>query len=120
MGYHYLYVRPADNIIVENVNKNTQYAHDMAAKQEENQLQISHTIDFIVTVQGLMNKDAIGYRVKVGKAFSEVITNFTGAEERIKTLERRHLELLRAIAVLNKKHWDPAKAAEASGLEWKE
>ena len=120
IGYHYLYVKPVNNIIVESVNKTAQYAHDLEGKQKANQQQITEAIDFLVALQSSLLLNTVDYRENVGKAFKEVIVNFESAEERIKTLERRHLELLRAIAILDKKHWDPAKAAEASGLEWKE
>ena len=117
IGYHYLYVEPANNIIVENVNDNAQYAHDLAVKQDASQQQITEAMDFLVALQSSLLLNTVDYRVKVGKAFKEVIVNFESAQARIKTLERRHLEVIRALAVLQKKHWDPAKAAEASGLD---
>jgi len=117
IGYHYLYVRPVNEILAENIKHNTTYAYALADKQSENQQQITEAIDFLVALQSSLLLNTVDYREKVGKAFKEVIVNFESAQARIKTLERRHLEVIRALAVLQKKHWDPAKAAEASGLD---
>lgn len=117
IGYHYSYVKPVDGLFIDGIAENAVKIDSLTVKQETDHQQISNAVEFIVAFQGLMNKDTTGYRRLVGNAFGEVVTNFKEAEVRIKTLERRHLELLRAVAVLNKKHWDPAKAAEASGLD---
>ena len=116
LGYHFIYVDPVDEALVESVNKNTK----AVAEQDLIDKQLKITIDVIIAYQSAISEDTKQYRQLVGKAFKEVITNFDSAEERIETLERRHLEVIRAIAILQKKHWDPKKAAEASGLEWKE
>ena len=116
LGYHFIYVDPVDEALVESVNKNTK----AVAEQDLIDKQLKITIDVIMAYQSAISEDTKQYRQLVGKAFKEVITNFDSAEERIETLERRHLEVIRAIAILQKKHWDPKKAAEASGLEWKE
>ncbi len=116
LGYHFIYVDPVDEALVESVNKNTK----AVAEQDLIDKQLKITIDVIMAYQSAISEDTKQYRQLIGKAFKEVITNFDSAEERIETLERRHLEVIRAIAILQKKHWDPEKAAEASGLEWKE
>ena len=116
LGYHFIYVDPVDEALVENVKNNT----EAVAEQDLIDKQLKITIDVIMAYQSAISEDTKQYRQLVGKAFKEVITNFDSAEERIETLERRHLEVIRAIAMLQKKHWDPKKAAEASGLEWKE
>jgi hypothetical protein len=116
LGYHFIYVDPVDEALVKSVNKNT----EAVAEQDLVDMQLRATIDVIVAYQSIVSEDAKNYRELVGKAFQEVITNFGDIEKRIETLERRHLEVIRALAVLQKKHWDPKKAAEASGLEWKE
>lgn len=116
LGYHFIYVDPVDEALVENVKNNT----EAVAEQDLIDKQLKITIDVIMAYQSAISEDTKHYRQLVGKAFKEVITNFDSAEERIETLERRHLEVIRAIAILQKKHWDPKKAAEASGLEWKE
>ena len=117
IGYHYLYVKPVDEILVKNINDNAADVHVLASKQSENQQQITEAVDFLIALQSSLLLNTVDYREKVGKAFKEVIVNFESAQARIKTLERRHLEVIRALAVLQKKHWDPAKAAEASGLD---
>ena len=116
LGYHFIYVDPVDEALVENIKNNT----EAVAEQDLIDKQLKITIDVIIAYQSAISEDTKHYRQLVGKAFKEVITNFDSAEERIETLERRHLEVIRAIAILQKKHWDPKKAAEASGLEWKE
>ena len=116
LGYHFIYVDPVDEALVENIKNNT----EAVAEQDLIDKQLKITIDVIMAYQSAISEDTKQYRQLVGKAFKEVITNFDSAEERIETLERRHLEVIRAIAMLQKKHWDPKKAAEASGLEWKE
>jgi len=117
IGYHYLYVKPVDKILAENIKDNAVDVHTLAGNQIANQRNISEALDFLTALQSSLLLNTVDYRVKVGKAFKEVIVNFEGAQSRIKTLERRHLEVIRALAVLQKKHWDPAKAAEASGLD---
>jgi len=117
IGYHYQYVRPVDEAIIEDAKINKQHVDDLTGKQAENHMAISNAVDFLATLQRAVLQDTIGYRTQVGKAFGEVIVNFESAQVRLKTLERRHLEVIRALAVLQKKHWDPAKAAEASGLD---
>ena len=116
IGYHYLYVRPVDTLISDGVVANAVKVNDLELKQEMDLKQISAAMDFIVVFQQIAQEDTQHFRGMVGKALGEVVTNFEEAEARIKTLERRHLEVLRAIAILDKKHWDPEKAAEASGL----
>jgi len=113
LGYHFAYVDPVNEALVESVNKNTR----AVAEQDLIDKQLKAAIDIIVAYQSVVSEDTRNYRKLVGKAFQEVITNFGSAEKRIKTLERRHLEVIRALAVLQKKHWDPEKAAEASGFK---
>ena len=117
LGHHFIYVGPADEILAENIKDNATDIHTLADNQVANQRNISEALDFLTALQSSLLLNTVDYRVKVGKAFKEVIVNFEGAQSRIKTLERRHLEVIRALAVLQKKHWDPAKAAEASGLD---
>ena len=113
LGYHFAYVDPVNEALVESVNKNTR----AVAEQDLIDKQLKAAIDIIVAYQSVVSEDTRNYRKLVGKAFQEVIVNFDSAEKRIKTLERRHLEVIRALAILQKKHWDPEKAAEASGFK---
>jgi hypothetical protein len=113
LGYHFIYVNPVDKAIVKNVNDN-----ELSIKQQEKvDQQLEMAIGILSAYLKDLSNETRNYRTKVDSALGEGIKNSKEATVRIKTLERRHLEVIRALAVLQKKHWDPEKAAEASGFK---
>jgi len=115
LGYHYLVLRPVKEIVLRNKTDVGMLIKGLA--------KINGDIVMMDTGLYEMNQRLIIKDIQIAKLL-QIQELFFLIEreqtEKIITLERRHLEVIRALAILQKNHWSEKKRFESSGIHSKE
>ena len=124
MFYHHIYSRPVDESILK-------LADESFYMGLQNTAELKRTND-LLRKQSIIN---FGFLIMDKKQNAELDMFYLrdkiqeikikSLEEKVQTLERRHLEVIRAIAILQKRDWSIKERFESSGIplnesdEWK-